>query len=175
MPRRLTVFLLVLCAMAVSMAAPPAQLPTVIDQQVAAFRQERASRNAKVGIVITSLDDNIQWYAKHADTVFVPASTAKIVTASMALTYLQQPYQFSTRVLASGPIQNGILNGDLVLRGGGDPTLQPENLRALAHTIATGDPERGIPPIRVVTGRLLLDDSFFSPSRSAMGNRLGNR
>ncbi len=54
-----------------------------------------------------------------------------------------------------------MLQGDLILQGGGDPLLCPDDLRAMAHALAQGDPTAGLAPITRVTGRLRLDDSCF--------------
>lgn len=61
-----------------------------------------------------------------------PASVAKALTALYALEVLGPDYRFSTRLLAEGPVQNGVLNGDLILAGGGDPTLTPDDLAVMA-------------------------------------------
>ncbi len=61
-----------------------------------------------------------------------PASVTKAVTAMYALERLGGSHQFKTRLLTTGPIQNGILLGDLILQGGGDPTLDTDDLYAMA-------------------------------------------
>ncbi len=61
-----------------------------------------------------------------------PASVTKAVTALYALETLGAGYRFATRLLATGPVQNGVLAGDLILAGGGDPTLDTDALAALA-------------------------------------------
>lgn len=61
-----------------------------------------------------------------------PASVAKALTALYALDVLGPDYRFTTRLMATGTLQNGILNGDLILAGGGDPTLTPDDLATMA-------------------------------------------
>ncbi|WP_353329856.1 D-alanyl-D-alanine carboxypeptidase/D-alanyl-D-alanine-endopeptidase [Phaeobacter sp. NW0010-22] len=64
-----------------------------------------------------------------------PASVAKALTALYALDVLGGGYQFETRVLATGPIKNGVLKGDLILAGGGDPTLDTTTLAEMARQL----------------------------------------
>jgi len=61
-----------------------------------------------------------------------PASVTKAVTALYALDTLGPGYRFETRLFATGVLEGGVLKGDLVLAGGGDPTLDTDALAALA-------------------------------------------
>ncbi|UWQ90642.1 D-alanyl-D-alanine carboxypeptidase/D-alanyl-D-alanine-endopeptidase [Rhodobacteraceae bacterium M382] len=81
-----------------------------------------------------------------------PASVAKALTALYAMEVLGSNYRFETRVIATGPIKNGVLKGDLVLQGGGDPTLNTDHLAALAAAVKS----KGI---REVRGTFKIDDS----------------
>lgn len=68
-----------------------------------------------------------------------PASVAKSLTALYALDTLGADHRFETRLIADGAIENGILTGDLILVGGGDPTLDTEALARMAANLkATG-------------------------------------
>ena len=60
-----------------------------------------------------------------------PASVAKAVTALYALERLGANHTWTTSLIATGPIQGGVLRGDLVLAGGGDPTLSTDDLAGL--------------------------------------------
>ncbi|WP_166416499.1 D-alanyl-D-alanine carboxypeptidase/D-alanyl-D-alanine endopeptidase [Cochlodiniinecator piscidefendens] len=64
-----------------------------------------------------------------------PASVTKALTALYALDSLGESYQFSTQLIATGGIENGRVNGDLILVGGGDPTLSTDALGDLARTM----------------------------------------
>lgn len=78
-----------------------------------------------------------------------PASVMKTFTALYAREVLGRDHRYITRVLATAPITDGRLDGDLILAGGGDPTLLTDDLAALAQDLhATG--------LREVTGRFLL-------------------
>ena len=159
--RRLLLSILLLTMLTVGHAAPPAHLDTAINDMIAGFRQQKSCRGAKIGILIRSLDDNALWYAKAADKPFIPASTGKLVVTATALEFLPEDFRFSTRLYADGEIKDGVLQGNLILRGGGDPTITADDLRTLAHALATGDEARHLPPVHCITGRLILDDSAF--------------
>ena len=66
-----------------------------------------------------------------------PASVTKAVTALYALDTLGASYRFVTRLMATGPVEGGVLKGDLVLAGGGDPTLSSDHLAELAADLKT--------------------------------------
>lgn len=80
-----------------------------------------------------------------------PASTAKAVTALYGLERLGAGHRFVTRVLVTGPVAGGVVQGDLVLSGSGDPELDTDRLAELAARLAaTG--------VRGVAGRFLIHD-----------------
>ncbi len=78
-----------------------------------------------------------------------PASVAKVATAAYALETLGADYRFATRLIATGPLEGGRLQGDLVLAGGGDPMLDTDALADMARALkATG--------LREISGRFLV-------------------
>jgi serine-type D-Ala-D-Ala carboxypeptidase/endopeptidase (penicillin-binding protein 4) len=81
-----------------------------------------------------------------------PASVAKVPTALYALEVLGADFRFTTRVIATGPIRNGRLDGDLILSGSGDPTLDTDALGRLATEIKDAG-------IHEVAGEFRIDDS----------------
>lgn len=62
-----------------------------------------------------------------------PASTAKSITAAYALDFLGPGHRFVTQLIATGPVRDGRLEGDLVLAGGGDPLLTTDHLALMAE------------------------------------------
>ena len=68
----------------------------------------------------------------NAGTALPPASVMKALTGLYALDVLGVSHRFRTRVLATGPVAGGVVQGDLVLAGGGDPTLDTDALAGLA-------------------------------------------
>ncbi|MGR3503414.1 D-alanyl-D-alanine carboxypeptidase/D-alanyl-D-alanine endopeptidase [Pseudaestuariivita sp.] len=68
----------------------------------------------------------------NAGTSLPPASVMKTLTALYAIDVLGASHRFETRLLATGPVAGGVVQGDLILAGGGDPTLDTDALAALA-------------------------------------------
>lgn len=89
--------------------------------------------------------------AQGADLPLPSASVAKAPTALYALHRLGLEHRFVTRLRASsGVIEGGVLRGDLILQGGGDPTLKTAHLAALAQAVVAQG-------LRRVEGRLIVD------------------
>ena len=83
-----------------------------------------------------------------------PASTMKLLTTLVALDILGPAYRWKTDVYAQGEIRDGILDGDLLLKGYGDPFLVTERVWQLLRRIR-------LEGIEEIAGDLLLDDSWF--------------
>lgn len=85
-----------------------------------------------------------------------PASTLKLLTTFVALDRLGPVHSWRTEVYALGPVRGGVLNGDLLLKGYGDPYLVEENLWKMLGALRRAG-------IRDIKGDLLIDDSYFAP------------
>ncbi len=114
--------------------------------------RQHGFRPADVGFLVFDLADGREIAGHRPDAAFIPASVAKVPTAVAALSLLGPDWRFTTQVLTTGPVRGGILVGDLILKGGGDPTLDSTGLAALAQDLV----RQGI---RVVSGRFLYDSS----------------
>ena len=86
-----------------------------------------------------------------------PASTVKLITTFVALDALGPLHRWSTEVYLLGPLNDGVLQGDLLLRGRGDPYLIEQELWRFAGELRRLG-------LREITGRLLIDDSYFAPA-----------
>lgn len=121
-----------------------------------------ALNHASVAVLVRSLADGRVVYEKNADLALMPASNQKILTSTAALSRLGPDFRFKTQVLRTGKIENGVLKGDLFLRGGGDPSLTTARVRELAAAVRAAGIER-------VDGRILADDSYFDAQRLGIG------
>lgn len=71
----------------------------------------------------------------HSQQMALPASTQKVITALAALLQLGPDYRFTTSLESRGSQENGVLNGDLILRFGGDPTFKRQDVRTLVAAL----------------------------------------
>ncbi|RVT82859.1 D-alanyl-D-alanine carboxypeptidase/D-alanyl-D-alanine-endopeptidase [Rhodobacteraceae bacterium CCMM004] len=83
-----------------------------------------------------------------------PASTAKALTALYGLDTLGADHRYETRLIATGPLENGRIDGDLVLAGGGDPTLDTDGLAELAAALKDAGLREVGGAFRIWTGAL---------------------
>ncbi len=107
-----------------------------------------------VSIFIKDLAAREPLVSLNADKPMNPASVMKLFTTYAGLELLGPSYTWKTEVYAGGEIRNGVLNGDLILKGGGDPKLTVERFWLLLKQLR----ERGLQSIR---GDLELDRSLF--------------
>lgn len=97
-------------------------------------------------------------YSHLGDTRVHPASVMKLLTGAAALETLGQDYTFKTELLTDGVIKDGVLNGDLFLKGQGDPTLTMKDLNAfVANLKAKG--------VNTISGNIYGDDTWYDDVR----------
>ncbi|TCV93248.1 D-alanyl-D-alanine carboxypeptidase/D-alanyl-D-alanine-endopeptidase (penicillin-binding protein 4) [Luteibacter rhizovicinus] len=138
-------------------------LATRIDAHVGQPRFAAASW----AIEVASLDDNRIVYAHEANRLVQPASTAKLFTAALALDTLGAAYRVRTSLLASGKVRDGTLDGSLVLRGGGDPTLGvAPSSNDWPERLAAAVAQQGITRVH---GDLVADDTAFQSPAAGSG------
>jgi serine-type D-Ala-D-Ala carboxypeptidase/endopeptidase (penicillin-binding protein 4) len=85
-----------------------------------------STNSGRWGVMVVSLTRGDTLFAADADTLLLPASTMKLYTAAMALERFGPAYQFRTEILRDGALlMDGTVDGDLYLKGAGDPSLAP--------------------------------------------------
>jgi len=150
-------------------ASWPAVIPSVaaansavLEERIGRILSEPPYRRAQVGVHVVELGSGRVIYGRNEERKFIVASNEKLVTAAAALEVLGESYEFRTTVLAQGDIVGGVLHGDLILRGGGDPTLggryEEEDALTIFRRWAAVLKARGL---QQVTGDVVADDAFF--------------
>ncbi len=108
----------------------------------------------KTSVSIVEMPDGKLVYAYNTLTPLLPASVMKVVTTAAALYYLGPEYRFKTKVLHNGKHNNDTIDGDLIIRGGGDPRFSTETLWHIATQIKHSG-------INKIAGNLIVDTHFF--------------
>ena len=113
------------------------------------------------GIVVHSLDRNERLFEMQPQTLLVPGSVAKLAAVATAAEAVGWNYQFETTLRADGSIRDGVLTGDLLVVGSGDPTIggrAGEDLSGWIAALQTAG-------IRRIDGRIIGDDDAIEEPR----------
>jgi D-alanyl-D-alanine carboxypeptidase/D-alanyl-D-alanine-endopeptidase (penicillin-binding protein 4) len=148
-------FAIAAIALAVGVAAFPAT--AALPRQVSrAFLDAKVPLNG-VAIVVQEVSKKRPLFTHQPDRPYNPASVMKLVTTFAALELLGPDYSWKTFAYLDGPLDAaGVLHGNLVLRGGGDPKITVERWQAfMAMLRANG--------LAAIEGDLVLDRTFFAP------------
>jgi len=159
----------VLCAAAASAAEGGA-----LGRAVAKKLAEEKYAHVRVGVHVTAVGSGRVVYGHKANELYIPASNQKLLVAFAALEKLGATHKFRTTLHAVGGVRQGVLTGDLLVRGSGDPTIggyYPNDdamavLRKWAAALKAGGLVR-------ITGDVVADGSAFDdvvrhPSWSAV-------
>lgn len=119
-------------------------------------------------VSVRSLASGDSLYRLNDTLLVMPASNVKIATLAAAAERLGWASRYETTLLATGPIENGTLRGDLIVRGGGDPTTQGRaaDTPSTFETWALELKARGITRLE---GRIVGDDDAFDDERPGAG------
>jgi D-alanyl-D-alanine carboxypeptidase/D-alanyl-D-alanine-endopeptidase (penicillin-binding protein 4) len=136
-------------------AGGPAATARALDKQMS-----RAGGSS--GAYVVDLDSGAALYGRAADVARMPASVNKLYTTSTALLKWGETGQLTTEVLGSADLtDDGVVKGNMYLRGGGDPEFSQAQARGLARVLAGSG-------LTKVTGRVVGDESRFDRLRGVL-------
>jgi D-alanyl-D-alanine carboxypeptidase/D-alanyl-D-alanine-endopeptidase (penicillin-binding protein 4) len=114
------------------------------------------------GLTVYSVNQDRFVREVNGDRPLVPASNQKLLVTAAALLELGPDFTFTTEVYADGPVEDGVLYGDLVLRGGGDPNLSGRfNGGNACHDVDAWVMAVQNAGIQRMAGAIVIDDSLF--------------
>ena len=154
---------------------PQARLAGVVRPKLGGAERlvANAGLSGSVSIAVADVRSGTVLEGVNATTGQPPASVSKALTALYALEALGPEHRFQTRLMADGPLKNGVLRGDLYLVGGADPTLDTDGLADLAAQLKGAGVREVRGAFRVYDGALpfirsidpqQLDHVGYSPS-----------
>jgi len=117
------------------------------------FKDERQAKE-NLGVEVYSLSRQESLFSLNSESQLMPASTIKLLTALVSLKKLGPDFTYKTEVFFEKPLKNGVLDGDIYLKGGGDPSLVTERLFLIAADIARSG-------IKEIKGNVVVDDWAF--------------
>lgn len=128
--------------------------PQTLSRQIKTALQPSCLNAENTSIRVVSVPDGKEIFSYNSDEALLPASIQKVVTTAAALHYLGPEFRFTTDVRHTGKIEQGKIKGNLILKGGGDPTLNTERLWEIARKLRQSG-------ITEITGNLIADVSYF--------------
>lgn len=117
---------------------------------------------ANLALIVQKVGANVPQIEYHSQQMALPASTQKVITALAALLQLGPEYRFTTTLESRGKVKDGVLNGDLIARFGGDPSLKRQDLRNMVAALKQAGIEK-------IEGNVLIDTSVFASHDKAPG------
>jgi len=118
--------------------------------------------NAQIGLYIESIDNGETIFASNEHKLFISASNMKIFTTTTALLRFCPGFKYKTKIYSAKSINDGVLQGNLVVKGCGDPTIAPRfsngDSRAFFRAWADSLNANGITRIE---GDIIGDESYF--------------
>ena len=140
-----------------------------LQQKVQAFADMQILKNASISIHVLDLDKQHTLAEFDKSRSLCPASSIKAITTAIALDKLGEDFKYQSSLAYSGNIQNGTLQGDLVLIGSGDPSLGSDQMTdALNYDdfFKTCIQEIKSEGIQNITGNIIIDASYFDRDAS---------
>jgi D-alanyl-D-alanine carboxypeptidase/D-alanyl-D-alanine-endopeptidase (penicillin-binding protein 4) len=139
------------CVLAAAAQDGAARLPGPVAEALA----QAGIPESSVGIFVQDVQGERPVVAVGDERALNPASTIKLLTTLAALDQLGPAYRWTTEIYTDGTLQGDVLNGNLVIRGYGDPRMTLENFWLMLRSLRA----RGVREIR---GDLVLDRSYFA-------------
>lgn len=155
--------IVLLIAVLLLAALAPARAQEALTPVLDKILDAPALKGGITGAIVCRVDTGRVLYAHEADTRLIPASNRKLFTSAAALEVLGDDFQIHTALRADAqPDAAGTIHGSLYLRGGGDGLLSPDDLDALARTLAQSGVKR-------VEGNVVGDGSLFTDGPYGFG------
>jgi D-alanyl-D-alanine carboxypeptidase/D-alanyl-D-alanine-endopeptidase (penicillin-binding protein 4) len=146
-----TALALICCITPCVWASPGTAVPAPVTEVIAAQRLPPGA----VSFVAMDPESGRIVFAQNPDTSRSPASTVKTVTTFAALELLGPSYTWHTQASVHGEIEEGVLDGDLILQGGGDPYMTLERWWSFAHALRA----KGL---KAIHGDIVIDATAFA-------------
>lgn len=159
MKKTVFLFLLSLCYV----LATAQSVKTGLNNAFKDFLAEAQFKHAVIGLLVIDVNSGEVILSSNSQAGLVPASTQKIITAATAFQLLGKDFRYETKIGYTGNITDGVLQGDIVIKGSGDPTLGSPRYtgteeQKIINEIIAAILQAGIQKIE---GHVLIDETAF--------------
>lgn len=131
---------------------------TELSEEIESILNDKHLDGAIAGVSVRQADTGAEIFSQFGDVRLQPASNMKLLTGIAALETLGEDHQFTTEILTDGVINEGVLQGNLYIKGKGDPTLLKKDLDQFAIDLK----KQGI---KKIDGHLIGDDHWYDDVR----------
>ena len=152
------------CAKSAPTTAPQLDPVLQLQHDITSATTGAGVQSAHWGIVVESLDRRDRLFELNARHLLVPASVAKLMSLATAADAVGWDYRFETALRATGPIVDGVLQGDLIIVGSGDPAIGGRDGDDLAVWIDALKAQG----LRRIAGRIIGDDDELEDPRPGL-------
>ena len=128
-----------------------AELPATVTEAL----KKSGIPQQNVAIYVQAVESNSPILSHNADKSMNPASVMKLVTTNAALDLLTPAYRWKTEVYREGSVKNGVLDGNLIIKGYGDPSFNAQEFWRLLMSLQQAG-------IKRIKGDLIIDKSYFA-------------
>ncbi len=143
-------------------AQPETTSKQELTEQITAYLNESQYDNAIWAVKVIDLQTGNVWFEQNAGKSLMPASNAKLYTTAAGLDLLGPDFRYETYLYTDGPLESGVLKGNLIIRGSGDPSIgaryedgEPEQIfRKWANALSRLGIQR-------IEGDIIGDDDLF--------------
>jgi len=133
-----------------------AELPAT----VSAALKKAGIPQQSVAVYVQAVESNRAILSHNADKSMNPASVMKLVTTNAALDLLTPAYRWKTEIYRDGEVVNGVLQGDLIIKGYGDPSFKAQDFWRLLMSLQQAG-------VKEIKGDLIIDKSYFAQNVGA--------
>ena len=134
-----------------------AELPSTVAEAL----KKAGVPQQNVAVYVQAVDDKTPILSHNAEQAMNPASVMKMVTTNAALDMLTPAYRWKTEIYRDGKLANWLLQGNLIIKGYGDPSFKAQDFWRLLISLRQAG-------VRRISGDLIIDKSYFAASTNNM-------
>jgi D-alanyl-D-alanine carboxypeptidase/D-alanyl-D-alanine-endopeptidase (penicillin-binding protein 4) len=156
------IFLLILVCSSISISAQ--NVETTLKNAYSQFAKDSNFKHASIGLYVVNTATSAPLISINTQMGLAPASTQKTITAATSFALLDKTFTYQTTLSYSGKIVDGVLNGDIIIKGDGDPTLGSWRYSQSSedNIIATFKKAISQAGITAITGHVISDETNWN-------------